>query len=103
MSTHAPPQSVPLLHRQLPPEQYCPEGHARPQVPQFALSEFVSTHALPQSVPLLHRQLPLEQYCPEGHARPQPPQFALSPCVFTQAPEQSISPPGQLVMTHEPD
>ena len=103
VSTHVLPQSVPLLHRQLPPEQYCPEGHARPQPPQFALLLSVFTQAPEQSVSppgqLVTTHAPFTQDCPPAQARPHAPQFAALTFVFTHAPAHNVSPHGH---THCP-
>lgn len=103
MFTHAPLQSVPLEQRHAPPAQYCPDGHARPQPPQFAASVFTSTHALAQStLPAGHdvvTHAPSLHDCPEAHARPQPPQCAASLSVYTHAPAQSVP----VVHAHTPD
>ncbi len=88
--THAPLQSVPLEQTQLPAEQYCPLGQARPQPPQLELLVLVSTHPPLQSVPLEHTHVPAEQDCPLGQARPHPPQLELLVLTSTQAPLQSV-------------
>lgn len=86
---------------QTPLVQIWPPVHARPQPPQFALSESGFTHDAPQAVrpDALHVQTPLEQTWPAEHAWKQTPQFALSLATLTQLVPQCVAPPGH---THTP-
>ena len=67
----------------VPPAQDSPAGHARPHIPQFALSRETSTHVpiAPQRVsPAEHigKHMPEKHVRSAVHALPQRPQFALS-------------------------
>lgn len=74
---------------QRPDEHTVPRAQARPQAPQFALSERRFTHAVPHAVKgRMHTVVhaPLVQNCPDGHARPQAPQLASSVFVDVSQP-----------------
>jgi hypothetical protein len=80
MHVASPLQRVsPVGHTHWPPWQVSPPVHARPHVPQLALSVDVLVQAASQKVCSAgHVQVPAWQVSPPLHAWPQVPQFALS-------------------------
>lgn len=101
--TQDPPQSVPVEHAQVPPAQYWPDAHVRPQPPQWALSVLVLTHIPLHSVPLEHTHAPAAQTCPAPHVRPQAPQLEASARASMHDPAHRVRPAAQVVVMHTPE
>ncbi len=83
--THAVPHAVcPAAQTHAPAVHVAPDGHTRPQAPQFMLLDCTSMHMpLHSAWPAAHTHAPAVHVAPVGHALPHAPQFMVFVCVFT--------------------